>query len=139
MMAMLSENSKQHTSRTTLVWVFVIIDVWATSNVKMTIVLSLFALVFGMKSHGQVTPHRFLLQVILPLVLLCAPIHKFCVGVHFYVDEYKCKIYYVVHKFITLTKAMICFIRHDHLVQDDMCKDGLEEIKALVEDEVYCT
>jgi hypothetical protein len=72
MMVMLSENSKQQTSRTTLVWVFVIIDVWATSNVKMTIVLSLFALVFGMKSHGQVTPRRFLLQVILPLVLLCA-------------------------------------------------------------------
>jgi hypothetical protein len=34
---------------------------------------------------------------------------------------------------------MIHFRKHDHLVQDDMCKDRLEEIKALIEDEVYHT
>ncbi len=28
---------------------------------------------------------------------------------------------------------MIPFRRHDHLIQNDMCKDRLEEIKALIE------
>jgi hypothetical protein len=37
MMAMLSKNSRQQTSRTTLVWGFVVVDVWATSNVKTTL------------------------------------------------------------------------------------------------------
>jgi hypothetical protein len=34
---------------------------------------------------------------------------------------------------------MIHFRKHDHLVQDDTCKDRLEDIKALIEDEVYHT
>jgi len=52
MMAMLSINSKQQTSKTTLVWVFVVIDVCTTSYVKTTLVLSLFAVVFKIKSIG---------------------------------------------------------------------------------------
>jgi hypothetical protein len=34
-------------------------------------------------------------------------------------------------------RASIHLRRHDHHVQNDMCKESMEEIKALVEKEVY--
>jgi hypothetical protein len=34
---------------------------------------------------------------------------------------------------------MIHLKRHDHPIQDDMCKESLEEIKALVKEKVYHT
>ncbi len=34
-------------------------------------------------------------------------------------------------------RASIHLRRHDHHVQNNMCKDSMEEIKALVEKEVY--
>jgi len=48
-------------------------------------------------------------------------------------------IYYVIHKLVTLMRAMIHFKRHDHHIQDDMCKESFEEIKALVKEKVYPT
>jgi hypothetical protein len=34
---------------------------------------------------------------------------------------------------------MIHFKRHDHPIQDDLCKESLEEIEALVQEKVYQT
>jgi len=36
-------------------------------------------------------------------------------------------------------RATIHLKRHDHPIQDDMCKESLEEIKALVKEKVYRT
>jgi hypothetical protein len=36
-------------------------------------------------------------------------------------------------------KATIHLKKHDHPIQDDMCKESLEEIKALVKEKVYHT
>jgi hypothetical protein len=137
-MAMLGARSKQPTSRMTLVWVFAVTNVWANFDVKTIIMLNLFVLIFEMKSLGWVTPHRFLLQVISPLVLLHGHLFTiFCCGVPFCLDMCKCKIYYIIHKLITLMRASIHLRRHDHHVQNNMCKESMEEIKALVEKEVY--
>jgi hypothetical protein len=43
------------------------------------------------------------------------------------------RIYYVIHKLQSLSRATIHFGTHEHLVAEDMCREALEEIKVLVE------
>ncbi len=57
----------------------------------------------------------------------------------FYIDMCKCITYYILYKIIAFTRVVIHLKRHAQLVQDDMCRDSLEEIKTLVENEVCCT
>jgi hypothetical protein len=43
--------------------------------------------------------------------------------VHFCIDMFKCKIYCLIHKLVTFTKAMIHLKRHDDLVQGNICRE----------------
>jgi hypothetical protein len=47
--------------------------------------------------------------------------------------------YYVVHKFPNLLKAVIHLGTHAHPVVDGKCKKSFQEMKNMVVDEVYCT
>lgn len=78
-------------------------------------------------SHFAPSPHA------------CTLVYKFCFRVHFCINVCKCIIYYVIHKLVTFMRATIHLKKHDHPIQDDMCKESLEEIKALVKEKVYHT
>jgi hypothetical protein len=59
--------------------------------------------------------------------------------VPFYIDMCKCITYCILHKIIAFTRVVIHFKRHVQLVQDGMCRESLEDIKTLVENEVSHT
>jgi hypothetical protein len=47
--------------------------------------------------------------------------------------------YYVIHKLQSLLRTTIHLGTHEHLVVEGMCKESLEEIKVLVEGQVFRT
>jgi len=57
----------------------------------------------------------------------------------FYLQNYICHMYYVVHKQNTLSKATIHLGNHDHLVVDGMDKDTFQDIMILVQGKKSCT
>jgi len=44
--------------------------------------------------------------------------------------------YYVVHKFLNLSKATIHLGTHAHLIINDKCKQSFQEMKNMVVDDV---
>jgi hypothetical protein len=47
--------------------------------------------------------------------------------------------YYVVHKFPNLSRAMIHLGTHAHLIIDGKCRESFQEMKNMVVEEVCCT
>jgi hypothetical protein len=74
-------------------WVSKVANVWATCDVKITLVTSLLDWVLKMKSLGMTTWFKFVFG---PLINIVA--YKFYGQMPFCVHTCKCMIYYVVHK-----------------------------------------
>jgi len=64
---------------------------------------------------------------------------KFCLALPFYIVGCSGRIYNVVHKLHLLSKAVIHFGVHNHLVADGKCKEFLEKTRRLNAKEVNCT
>jgi hypothetical protein len=64
---------------------------------------------------------------------------KFCHVFPLYIASYNGKIYYVVHKFQSLSRTMIHLGVHNRLIVDGKCRESLEETRRLIIEEVICT
>ncbi len=63
---------------------------------------------------------------------------KFCHAPPFYVIDCNGRIYYVVHKFHFMSKAVIHFGVHNHPVMDGKCWEFVEETRRLNIEELDC-
>jgi len=61
---------------------------------------------------------------------------KFCHSFPFCVANYSGWIYYVVHRFQSMSRAMIHLGVHNHLIADGKCWEFVEEIRRLIIEEV---
>ncbi len=99
----------------------------------MTLAMSLFALVFTMKFLGVTIRLNFPFWAITLWVLLPSQL----VGNFVVLCPYVCRPINVTSTM--LSTSLTPFDIHDHLVQNNMCKEAMEELVVLVEGEVSCT
>lgn len=68
-----------------------------------------------------------------------SPYCKICSNPHLCVDTCVTWIYYVVHKQVNLIHAVIHLGTHGHRIINGRCRKVIQQVKLLVEEEVFCT
>jgi hypothetical protein len=68
--------------------------------------------------------------------LICIINCKFCDSSPPYLQTCSCKMYYVVHKFPNLSRAVIQLGTHAHPVVDEKCRKSSQDMKNMVVDKV---
>ncbi len=142
MMVMLGARWKPPMSITILAWDLEASGAWGTC-IAITIPTSISSL-GNRVAWNEISWTSDFAQI--PLVGQFAPrlhvsivVCMFCVASPFCVNTFPYHIYYVIHKFQSLSRVVIHLGTHEHHVVEGMCREYLEEIKVLVEGQVFHT
>ncbi len=63
---------------------------------------------------------------------------KFCYNLPFYLADCNGQIYYVVHRFQSMSRMTIHVGVHNYLVMNGKCQEFVEEIRRLIAEELHC-